>query len=252
MRLWLILFLVFNINANRISNAINEIAWDIIDINYNIFSRASINTLVATAPFFILSLQEDKKIHSNFYYRPKHKNICQWPRWATHASSAITGSAIGINIALALFCPNIHLQKTAEMFAIGLPFANLVKNIFKRFKYDICLRPRNEYFHRYKVTYGGFPSGHMMIMSYVTSLYGLQYGPPAWVPLGLLSTYVFANYIVSNRHTTSQLVAGIALGTIYGISSSTVTDSRLAKIAKCCSISIDSNRNPCLNFNYAF
>lgn len=247
----IISFFSYNILANRFYDAAKEILLDIKDINYNVLSKTSINTLVATAPFYIAARQRDHHIHQHFYHREKHKNINQWPKWSTHVSSGITGVTIASNVIFALFSPNQHLQKTGEMFSIGLPFANIVKNIFKRFKFGCCLRPRNEHFHRYKKTYGGFPSGHMMIMSYATSLYGTQFGPIGWVPFGILSGYVFTNYIVCNRHTASQLVAGITLGTIYGLSSSTVVNSRMAKIAQCLSVSSENNRT-CINFNYTF
>lgn len=255
MRLYLLVIFLFTISiikAESVRQILRNIFIDAVDINYNLFSKNTINTLVAMAPFYILARQEDNRLHGYFYDYKRHKNKHALPRWADTLSSVITASLIVGDIGVIALGPNPRARATATIFAIGLPFANVLKDGFKKIKSNFCLRPKNEYFDRYKKTYGGFPSGHMMIAAYMTTIYGSEFGPKAGIPLGIASTYIFTEYISSNRHFASQLVAGTALGIIYGLASTKVVDDRMNRFLNHCSISMNDTYNPAVQFFYDF
>ena len=61
------------------------------------------------------------------------------------------------------------------------------------------------------------PSGHVMVSSFGTVLFGLRHG---WVwgsTLGAITLAVSTAGVVSNRHLLSQALAGSAVGTIYAL-----------------------------------
>ena len=53
-------------------------------------------------------------------------------------------------------------------------------------------------------------------------LFGAELGPDYAVPLGAFATLVAIQSVAINRHTISQVVAGTALGVIFGVASQKV------------------------------
>lgn len=109
----------------------------------------------------------------------------------------------------------------------GFPFLWYVKDILKKSKCDANLRPHHETLSPHKRVCGGFPSGHIAGATYIAVLYGLQFGPKAAIPLGLLSTFIGSVFLSCNRHYASQLVAGAALGSIYALAVNKVINTKL-------------------------
>ena len=67
----------------------------------------------------------------------------------------------------------------------------------------------------------------MFEAAYMTTVYGLQYGIKAGIPLGIFSSAMLGMSIACNRHYTSQTVAGIALGVIYGVAAHQLIERKL-------------------------
>jgi len=57
----------------------------------------------------------------------------------------------------------------------------------------------------------------MLEMTYATMLFGLTMGPGFGIPLGASTLFIATAFVKSNRHYISQLVAGMAVGTIFGV-----------------------------------
>lgn len=201
---------------------------DIIDLNINIVSWDTLKVLAYSAPLYAVTRAFDEDIHHCFYKSCCHKNLHQFPR----DFEKMAAKGIGVPLLLfggcAFFANREKLRITSRIFLLGWPFVLFGKELIKTWEADHCLRPRCEYFSRKRV-HGGFPSGHMAQAIYTTVLFGKQFGPPAWIPLGAYSAFLFATFVNCNRHYSSQMVAGAALGAIYGLAASKLVDTKLAK-----------------------
>jgi membrane-associated phospholipid phosphatase len=120
------------------------------------------------------------------------------------------------------------LRLTARIFGIGAIFTLCAKDIIKEFKLDANKRPWNEHFKK-KVTYGGFPSGHMAEATYMAIVWGLQYGLKAAIPLTAFALTSFGVLVNCNRHYVSQVVGGAALGAVYGLAANAVINKKIAE-----------------------
>lgn len=224
---------------------------DAIDINLNLFSKETLIIAGIAVPSYFVARRHDRAIHHYFYDGKRHKNRRQLPYCCKVAAEK--GLAIPLLTAagLALFSKNEELQTTAYAFWVGLPCSWGYKKALKATKGNHCLRPPNQYFARHSKSYGGFPSGHVMEMAYVTTLFGLRYGPKVWVPLTAATAYVFAELAICNRHYVSQLVCGAAIGTAFGFATNKVVDKKLAKrLAISCEL--DQQLTPTLKCCYSF
>jgi len=226
---------------------------DLLDIFKNIFTIETIEILGFTTPFYIIARTYDHKIHRFFYDRKRHKNIRQLPKCLYKASSAILGTSLGIATLLALFPWDYNIERTSRVFLFGLPLTGITKYIIKKSERDFCKRPRNEDFDKHKIFYGGFPSGHTMEMVYMTTVFGLQYGYKAGIPLTAATLYIATDFIIKNRHYLSQILAGAIIGLIYGVSANKVINKSLDeyfKNVKCKIVNQDNFSG--LNLSYKF
>ena len=237
--------------VHRGARFIGEIIIDALAINFNLFSINSAKIITAFIPPYIIVRQFDETIQSNFYDQQHHKNINQFPTAAHQAAKYGVGiPMVGLS-SLALWAPDEDLRMTARIFAIALPFVHSGKDIIKNLNCKACLRPWHEDFGKDCRSSGGFPSGHMANVTFMATLFGMRHGPRWGVPLGLLATFVCADFLNCNRHYGSQLIAGACLGIMFAYAANTVIDKKLSEN---CNILFTCNANgmPQASIKYHF
>jgi hypothetical protein len=212
---------------HRAARFFGEIIVDAVMLNVNLFSVDSAKIITGFSPVYLGSRMIDENVQQHFYDGEHHKNIYQLPT----KCHAIAHYGIGVPMvflsSLAFWGWNEDLRMTARLFAIGLPFVQSGKDIIKKLRFKSCLRPWHENFGRDKRSSGGFPSGHMANVVYMTALFGMRHGPAWGIPLGLFSTFVFVDFLNCNRHYLSQLFAGAGLGLIFAYAANKVIEQKL-------------------------
>lgn len=207
---------------------LSGIVVDVIDLHVRLFSVESAKIMTAFTPFFVGARFIDEDFQSCFYVPETHKNKCQLPNGCHEvAKSGVSVPMIGLS-SLWFFGWNEDIRYTGRMTALGLPFVHSGKDIIKNIESECCLRPWNEHFSCEKRSSGGFPSGHMANLAFLTTLWGLRHGPRWAIPLSLFSVFLAADFISCNRHYVSQIIAGAGLGVMYGVAASKVVDARLS------------------------
>lgn len=179
--------------------------------------------LAAYSPLFGVAHMADKPLHAHFYCAEHHQNLRQGSGKLYDASESFVGVTIGMLAACCCAVNQRHLQRTAQMYAITLPLTWAAKSIVKKIEWHDNIRPRNANFNN-RVHYGGFPSGHMLEMMYATVLFGLRMGPAFALPIAGATAVVAAAFVRHNRHYASQLVAGAAIGTMFGCAAAWALD----------------------------
>lgn len=212
---------------HRTSHFLGEIIVDALMLNLNLFSIDSIKIVTGVTPFYLASRMVDERIQDNFHDHTHHKNIRQLPKKCHDIAHYGIGVPMVVLSSLAFWGWNEDLRMTARLFAIGLPFVQSGKDIIKKLRFKSCLRPWHEDFGKDKRSAGGFPSGHMTNVVYMTTLFGMRHGPAWGIPLGLFSSFVFADFLNCNRHYLSQLVAGAGLGVIFAFAANKVINQKL-------------------------
>jgi hypothetical protein len=202
---------------------------DVADLHINLLSVTSAKILTAAVPFYVTTRLVDHDVHKNFYDSACHKNINQVNE---HACNAVEkGAFVGVVAcsSLAFLASDEELRITSRIFMLGAITGLWAKNVIKHGQFHGGLRPWNEHFSSEKQSCGGFPSGHMFEASYMLTVYGLEYGRKAAIPLGLFAAAMFGVSISCNRHYVSQLVAGTAFGALYGFAAHKTIQKRLAE-----------------------
>jgi hypothetical protein len=213
--------------SHKAVHFINNIIVDAIALQWNLFSTTSVKIITGCLPWYLYARQMDERIQSNFYDAASHKNYNQLPKQChSIAKNAVAIPMIGLS-SLALFSRDEDIRTTARLFAIGLPFVHSGKDAIKQWRSTCCLRPWHEDFSSKKRSSGGFPSGHMANVTYMTALFGMRFGPRWGIPLGLFSTFVFVDFINCNRHYLSQMIAGVGLGLLYAYAANNVIENKL-------------------------
>jgi membrane-associated phospholipid phosphatase len=238
----------------RSIEAINTLEWkDILDFNAFFFSQSSVKTALGFLPLYLIARPFDHKINRFFYDQKCHKNKRQLPQWCNHSANVIALAVPMVTLAgCALFAQDYTLRTTAQVFILGLPFTWATKRILKCFETRCCERPKNEHFPLYPRAYGGFPSGHMLEATYMATLLGLQCGAHWGIPLGVSASLLGIDFLVCNRHYLSQLIAGVALGVMYGIAAHKLASKKIVE-HYALSIQLDANtQRPLLEISYAF
>lgn len=206
---------------------VNNIIVDAIALQWNLLSTTSAKIITGCIPWYLYARQMDERIQSNFYDPSSHKNTNQLPKQChSIAKNAVALPMIGLS-SLALFARDEDIRTTARLFAIGLPFVHSGKDAIKKWRSTCCLRPWHEEFSSKERSSGGFPSGHMANVTYMTALFGMRFGPKWGVPLGLFSAFVFVDFINCNRHYLSQMIAGMGLGLLYAYAAHAVIEHKL-------------------------
>jgi membrane-associated phospholipid phosphatase len=232
----------------------NNTMRDFVDINKAVFgSTDTLKILTWMLPTYLLARSSDENIHECFYEPGLHKNIAQMPKGLHDLSNkGVTVLAITF-LALPFFNEvNEDIKETSRLMGTGiLSIYGLRTAIKLSLKSRASLRPWNEFYSNTERSLGGFPSGHMGMMSYVSTLYGLRHGAKWGAPLGAFTAFSFVASLNCNRHYASQLVGGLGIGLIYGYASYKVLDSRFGKNVSV-SLDSDSSGRPRFNASYEF
>ncbi len=202
---------------------------DAFSFHKNLVSFDTLKVAAAIVPSFFLVRHYDDKIHSCFYNPSEHKNIHQLPGWTREVARVITGPTITFLALQGFLSKRAQDFYTAGAMVLGFPFLWYTNEFIKKIKMDCSLRPWNQHFSNYKRVSGGFPSGHTAKIVYLATLYGLQYGWRAGVPLSLIAAGIGGIFIGSNRHYASQIIAGVGIGAAYGIAAHKIVESKLSE-----------------------
>jgi PAP2 superfamily len=233
----------------------NQMIWDffidILKINKNLFSKRPLLAFAGFVPAYLIARHTDDSMHGRFYDNEYHKDIHQLPRKLCKAFGdegiAVT---IGVFSSLAIFARDERLRQTSSMFAKGVVAIQITKKIIKEATSHECnIRPYCGRFEKVK-TYGGFPSGHMAVSSFMAFLYGIRHGRRWGIPLG---AYAIANFGVGlncNRHYASQLIAGAALGTAYAFATLKTLNEKYEHLD--CQITADRYGKPAIQMTYSY
>jgi len=210
-------------NYDNLKNNAKNIALDIIGINRSIINLSTLSTLYFALPTYLASLDIDKKINFIFYDKANHKHIRQFINLdykyknmnIEFCNILLAGSITTSAIYYLSHNPKNNIFSRNLM--LGLCCLGFYKKLIKLVKWKRSLRPKNQNFTRNKKYYGGFPSGHLMTMSYLTTVWTYQTNIYKSSPFIIATSYMFIEYIMKNRHYLSQLIAGSTLGIIYGV-----------------------------------
>jgi len=200
-------------------NNLKNICLDTFEINSNLFSLSTLHILSLSTPIYLFALDFDQKINYLFYNKIEHQNIRQFTdfnfKYNIELSDILLTNSIFLS-SIGYFSNNQKFKTISYKLMLGLCCAGIVKKIIKLIKWNNSLRPNNQNFIKNQKYYGGFPSGHLMTMSYLSTIWINQLGIKKAFPIIAATSYIFIDYIVKNRHYISQLIAGSTLGIIYG------------------------------------
>ena len=225
---------------------------NILDLNLGIFSRDTLKVLAIGAPIYVITRNAcDDKLHSCFYQKSEHKNINQCPKNIYNFIHKSFIPVLTIPAVYSIFFGDEDLLRTGEVYVAGVLSIWGAKNMIKNnVELDCCMRPWNEHYDCKKRGYGGFPSGHISELVFLTWLYGAEYGLKVALPLAAYTATVFGLSISCNRHYLSQLVGGSILGAVYAIAAVKLVDKR---ISDCCRFKVDFEpERTCLSWSYDF
>ncbi len=232
----------------RIVNGIGTLVQEAILLNRNLFSIDTVKVFTAFTPLYITTRMADESLHGKFYDAEHHKNKYQMPHTFIKVINNFGDVGIITLTSLAFFASDEQLRLTARIFGIGAVSALAAKDIVKKMRVKACIRPYSEKFEP-TPAYGGFPSGHMIEVAYMATLWGLQYGLKAGIPLGILAALSFGVLVGSNRHFISQVVAGTGFGVIYALAANTLINT---KIAETITFGCTLNNNALPTFSLAY
>ena len=235
-------------------NIFNTFVQDMADVNRAVFtSTDTLKILTWVVPVYLIARFSDDRIHSAFYDSAGHRNISQLPEaFATFTSKTITVLAISLLFSPFFSFVDPEIRRVSLLMAEGLFSIFIIRTLAKySIKGRSCLRPWNGNFSAHQRSFGGFPSGHMAMAGYLTTLYAMQFGPKWGVPLGILTALASFASINRNRHYASQIVSGIGLGAIYGYAANKVLDTRLNDRIEI-SMDMDAKFRPNFSLSYNF
>ena len=237
-------------HKTEINKILGGFSYDLYHINRNIFTENSLKIVAAFSPFYITARFIDEDIHDKFYDPKNHKNKNQTPKFFKFMAGEGVAVPLITVIAVSLLSPNKEKRRTGFVFLETMLSAYVAKVLIKKvFETNASLRPLNGDFSKKRV-HGGFPSGHMVEMSIVTSLYALRFGPKWGMPLAAMSSIVFISSVNYNRHYVSQVFAGAALGTMFGVAANKFLKEE--RSPDDFSLSVAPNFKGGLNFNLSY
>jgi membrane-associated phospholipid phosphatase len=217
-----------------------DFIWQLIDID-------TLWVLGLATPIYLTARFLDKDIHRLFYCPNHHTNINQMPKWCYYTAK------VGVPIELVAISflglsSRYDIAKSGQAFAFTLPITWALKKGLKQIKSDVCRRPLNQFFNPHKKYYKACPSGHAFEAFYAGTYGLLRFGWKAGLPLLSFAAVVSGELISCNRHFTSQIVAGSALGIAAGIAADKVAK-RWIYTGSACDFSVSGG---CINFSYSY
>lgn len=237
-------------------NLLGSLWRDVFDLNkYVLFSAETFKVISTAFPFYVSARMVDEKLQENFHRRCCKRDINQAPEWCRTACKYGISLPIVTLTMMTIFGKNEELRTTGRVFLLGMPFVLWGKDVIKSFSFEANRRPWCDRFPCKERALGGFPSGHMAEVIFMTVLYGKRFGYKAAVPLGIFSTFLGATFLNCNRHYLSQLIAGSALGAIFALAADKVIDNRLARKYKAkysCGFDVDMHGSPTIKVSYSF
>lgn len=183
-----------------------------------LFSRDSLYILGTGSFIYFGSSLIDDTFHFYFYDNINHRN--KYSILGKYIPDISLASLICFITFLGFSEIDIQTKLVSKITLLGLPLVGSAAKILKLLKWKGSLRPKCEFFSRELDCYGGFPSGHLSIISYLSTIFTLYRYYPITIACYALSVYVFLDYLIINRHYFSQLIGGIILGVTYGIAAS--------------------------------
>lgn len=212
------------VRDTHVSNFMRRFVGDMVYFNKYLFLWPDTYTiLLLSSPLYMAGRAIDKQVHAYFYDRDTHRNIHTIAPVFHYSVEPLMGIALG-SLALLEFIPvlDAHTRRVSELFIAAWLFLTLYKDALKLIPLKGSLRPKNQCFSACRDYYGGFPSGHMFEAVLMAYLFGAELGPDFAVPLSALATLVAVQSVAINRHTVSQVVAGAALGVVFGVAAQKV------------------------------
>ncbi len=200
---------------------------------YLFFTSDTYKILALSSPLYMLGRAIDKPTHNYFYDKKKHRNIHAIVPVFEYAVDPLMGVSITTLILLQFLSGDERTRKVSEVFLSALPFLWVYKNVIKLIPCKAGLRPKNQCFFACKKYYGGFPSGHMWQAAFMAYLFGIELGVDYAVPLGAFATLVAVQSVAINRHTVSQVIAGTAMGIVFGVAAQKVVHRALHNNSSC-------------------
>lgn len=194
-----------------------------IEMNRNLISMDSLKVFTGTVPFYISARAFDERLQKKFYDATTHINVNQPSGWIfSVANWCGMFVPMGYLASEAFWHKNPDVRAASSVFGTGIFSAWVAKNAIKKLPVDASLRPWHEKFSCEKRALGGFPSGHMVEVAYMTTFAWLQKGSTWGVPLALGSAAIFGLSVTCNRHYASQVIAGTGLGVMYGLAANMI------------------------------
>lgn len=238
---------------NRREGFFQGIIMDAFRLHWQLLSWDSYKIVTSIFPFYAAGRMIDERLQNCFYCEKHHSNVNQLPDSCHEIARFIIGVPIFALGSFIFLSDDEDLRQTSRMMLIGYPFVLQMKQLFKKMKTDECLRPWHEDFSNKKRSLGGFPSGHMAEITYMTVLYGMRFGMKYAIPLGTIAVFIAAVFINCNRHYASQIVAGVGVGSAYALAASKVVDAKLFKNKDISvGLDVDSRGAPAFKISYRF
>jgi len=237
---------------HTVAHGIKVLSKDAIELNMNLFSVDSVKVITGFMPAYIIArMQLDEGVHAKFYDPTCHRNKNQMNKGIACSIEKLAFAGVVTLSSFSFLGPTEETRIVGRVFGLGAISGLLAKRVIKEMRFKGGKRPWHQQFSREKRADGGFPSGHMFEASYMATVFGLQYGFKALLPLMTFGFGMFAVSINCNRHFVSQVVAGTGLGVMYGIAVHKVIQKRISEKM---SFNIGAGKNglPCAEFSYRF
>lgn len=235
------------------SSYVAEFLIDAVRLHKNLFSFETAALSAAIVPAVLATRRFDDHIQSYFYDKSCHKNTRQAPKWITELARVLNAPTIAILSICSFFTADQEFKLTGRAMLVSIPFLIYVNQAIKNFKCDMSLRPWHQDFSREEQASGGFPSGHVSKATYLAVLYGMRFGYKFAVPFSMFAAFTGAAFIASNRHYTSQVVAGVGFGAAYALAASKLVDMHLDKSKSLAlDLTVNHNGGPALKLSYQF
>ena len=215
-------------------NILKDWVRDIAVLNARLFSPRVLRPISLCIPIYFAAREADDNVNCIFYDKHKHKDLSNVPKCVTKfvsASAAVAGFSFA---AIQLFTSKPDLRLSSDIFSKGAFSIWLTKNLIKNTVHlKICQRPKCGEFDPTCIYYGGFPSGHQAIATYLASFFWMRHGPKWGVPLSLYAGAIFGAGLAGNRHYISQLIGGAILGLAFTFSSKWIIKAKVCSHAYC-------------------
>ena len=247
-----ILLLVSSLSAkNALTDPVQKTLHHMVNFNKYLFTNIdTLKILVSAAPFYGMGRILDDSTHKCFYCKKHHKNINQVSCNLDTVVDVVIATEIGALMLLSMVAPQDQTRVVSHVFIASYPFALAYKDLIKAFPHRGACRPKNEFFPKNKCVYNGFPSGHMMEAAFMATLFG-PLGFEYAFPLGLFTAFIAVESVVINRHTMSQVIAGAALGVIFGAAAQKTAQYAMGH-KRNWDVVIDRSGKIALSYEYAF